>query len=108
MPHQESSDAYHINLINAETSLDATLSVGRNEVIMDIAEQAGIELPVSCRAGACTSCVGRLIDGTVGHQHSFLKREEEAAGFILTCTAYPLSDCTILTHQEEALLELFE
>ena len=107
MSHQVSSHAYQVNLVNEETSLDATLQVAPDEVIMDMAEQAGIELPVSCRAGACTSCVGKLVDGTVEHQHSFLKREEEEAGFILTCTAQPLSNCTILTHQKEALCELF-
>jgi len=69
-----------------------------SETVLTAALRSGIGLPYGCKNGACGSCKGKLISGTVTHgphQEKTLSATEEHSGVALFCCATPHSDIVI-------------
>lgn len=108
MSNRDGNKLYQVTLINPATNMKTIIEVAGDEYILDAARECNVNLPHACSAGACIICTGKILEGTVDQSdHSFLREKELKAGFVLTCRACPTSDCVIVTHQEDALLDIY-
>jgi ferredoxin len=99
------SATYKIHFINDAEGIDRTVDVPEDQYILETAElEGGMELPYSCRQGVCSTCTGKLVSGSVDQsEQTYLDDEFVGQGYVLICVSHPTSDCTIMTHQEEAV-----
>lgn len=74
-----------------------TLDVAYPDTILKAARKAGIELPFSCEAGRCGSCIAECTKGKVWMRYNEVLTDREVErGRVLVCQAFPVGgDVTI-------------
>jgi len=80
---------YKVTLINKEHDINTTIYCNDDVFILDALEESGIDLPYSCRAGACST---KVTEGKIDQsEQTFLDDDQIGNSFILSCIAYPIS-----------------
>ena len=100
---ESTDDATHeVELVHDGEEI--SLSIPGDESVLDAAEDAGLDLPYSCRQGQCTSCVGKVLAGDLDQSGGVaLDPMQKDDGYALLCVASPVSDCRIETEAQEEL-----
>jgi len=69
--------------------------------ILDVAQNAGLDVPFACKGGVCCTCRAKLMEGKVSMDQNFALSEEEiAAGYILTCQSHPITENVVVSYDE--------
>jgi ring-1,2-phenylacetyl-CoA epoxidase subunit PaaE len=70
-----------------------TLALPKDEPVLDSAQRVRSDLPFACKGGVCGTCRARVTDGSVDMRRNYaLEDDEVAAGFVLTCQSYPVTE----------------
>lgn len=66
---------------------------------MEAAEAAQLDPPFSCRSAICSTCMAKVISGSVSlDMNNVLTDSELEEGFIVTCQAHPTTDHVEITY----------
>ena len=69
--------------------------------LLDAALAADLDAPYACKAGVCSTCRARVLEGeTEMHVNHALEDYEVRAGYVLTCQCHPLSNRMVVTYDE--------
>lgn len=93
------SDETSIKIIVDEEEIEFVMS--KSQTILEAALKKDVDAPYSCQGGVCSSCVGRITEGTaVMKQNNILTDSEVAQGLVLTCQACPTSDAIVVDYDD--------
>ena len=69
--------------------------------ILEAAMGYGIELPYSCKAGVCSTCKCKVLEGEVLMEINYaLEPDEVEAGYVLSCQSKPVSEKVLISFDE--------
>ena len=72
-----------------------TVAADGTLTLLELAEDADIDVDYGCRSGSCQDCKIKLLSGQVEAGTEGLSEEEIAAGTVLSCVATPVSNCVV-------------
>jgi ferredoxin len=99
--------SYTIRIRDRSSGKVYALRVPEDRYILQSAEKQGVELPFSCRNGACTTCAVRVLSGEIHQPEAMgLSPQLRQQGYALLCVSYPRSELEVETQDEDEVYEL--
>ncbi len=96
---------------DAHASTQATVTLGGEkrvfnmpkdgQTLLEAAIENNMDAPFACRAGVCSTCRAKVLEGEVEMvANHALEDYEVEQGYVLTCQSYPLSDKIVLDYDQ--------
>lgn len=77
------------------------VDVAPDETILSAALRAGLDAPYACKAGVCSTCMCKVLDGEAQMiTNHALEDYEVARGMVLSCQALPIGDKITVEYQD--------
>ena len=96
--------ASQVNQTKASITLDGgtqTITMPKDQSILDGALENAMDAPYACKAGVCSTCRCRVIEGEVEMvANHALEDYEVEKGYVLSCQAYPLTDTVVVDYDQ--------
>ncbi|WGW04646.1 2Fe-2S iron-sulfur cluster-binding protein [Tropicibacter oceani] len=88
----------------AKITLDGstrTITMDKDTSVLDAALQNNLDAPYACKAGVCSTCRCRVIEGEVEMlANNALEDYEVEKGYVLSCQSYPLTDTVVVDYDQ--------
>ena len=100
--HVEEGDADHAKVALVIDGLTRHVEFRLSDPsILDAARRTGLDVPYACKAGVCSTCKGKVLEGSVRMDRNLALTEAEVAqGFVLCCQAHPTTPSVTITLDE--------
>ncbi len=88
----------------AKVTLDGTsrtFEMDKGVSVLDAALQNALDAPYACKAGVCSTCKCKVLEGEVEMiANHALEDYEVERGYVLSCQAYPLTDRVVVDYDQ--------
>ncbi|MHA6324768.1 1,2-phenylacetyl-CoA epoxidase subunit PaaE [Roseivivax sp. CAU 1753] len=78
-----------------------SFTMDKDQSILDAALENALDAPYACKAGVCSTCKCKVIEGEVEMiANHALEDYEVARGYVLSCQSYPLTDRVVVDYDQ--------
>ncbi|MGB5865147.1 MAG: 2Fe-2S iron-sulfur cluster-binding protein [Sulfitobacter sp.] len=78
-----------------------SFSMDKDQSILDAALENALDAPYACKAGVCSTCKCKVLEGEVEMiANHALEDYEVAQGYVLSCQSFPVSDLVVVDYDQ--------
>jgi ring-1,2-phenylacetyl-CoA epoxidase subunit PaaE len=102
---EQANGADHAAACEATVTLDGATRIFKfpkhGQSLLDAALENSMDAPYACKAGVCSTCRAKVLEGEVEMETNHaLEDYEVRQGYVLTCQCYPLTDRIVVSYDQ--------